>query len=221
MPPADRHLDLGCGKFPRNPYGRSEVCGIDVRALESAGFEQRVADLAVAPIPWPDASFASVSAYDFLEHVPRILATADGSGTFFPFVRLMQEIWRVLVPGGRLYALTPAYPHAEAFTDPTHVNILTAHSHEYFCGERALARMYGFGGHFRALRVEWVRVQDVYSAQAGSPENRAPYPPLKRIARGWRHFTRVLRGKPDASFPPKAYLLWELEAVKPAPEAHR
>lgn len=215
MDPADRHLDLGCGKFPRNPYGRVEVCGIDVRPLDAAGFECRLADLAVAPIPWPDATFASVSAYDFLEHVPRVLPTVDGRGTHFPFVRLMDEIWRVLIPGGRLYALTPAYPHAEAFTDPTHVNILTARTHEYFCGERPLARMYGFRGGFRALRIEWTHVQDAYSTQAGSTENRAPYPPLKRIARRWRQFTRTLRGKTDPSFPPKAYLLWELEAVKP------
>lgn len=218
MNPADRHLDLGCGKFPRNPYGRAEVSGVDVRPLDVTTFEYHVADLAVAPIPWPDASFASVSAYDFLEHVPRVLATADGRGTYFPFVRLMDEIWRVLIPGGKLYALTPAYPHAEAFTDPTHVNIITDRSHEYFCGDSPMARMYGFRGHYRALRIEWTRISDAYSTLAGSVENRALYPPLKRIARGLRHASRRARGKPDPSFPPKAYLLWELEAMKPAAE---
>ncbi|MDQ3205818.1 MAG: hypothetical protein M3Q40_04805 [Pseudomonadota bacterium] len=38
------------------------------------------------PIPYPDGSFGSVSAYDFLEHVPRIFPSADGRATVFPFV---------------------------------------------------------------------------------------------------------------------------------------
>lgn len=220
MPDFDRHLDLGCGKFPRNPYGRAHLFGIDVRPLSStANFEYRVANLAVDPIPYPDESFDSISAYDFLEHVPRVLATPDGRGTVFPFVRLMGEIWRVLRPGGRLYALTPAYPHPEAFADPTHVNIISEGSHAYFCGIQPLARMYGFTGQFRVLRVEWAHIQESYSAVPGSPENRAPRSargPLKRFARGVRRLSRRLRGKPEPALGDrKFYLLWELEAVKP------
>lgn len=215
MDAADRHLDLGCGKFPRNPYGRARVCGVDIRPLAAEGFEYRVANLALQPIPWPDASFGSVSAYDFIEHVPRLLSSADGDETVFPFVRLMDEVWRVLVPGGRFYALTPAWPHADAFTDPTHVNIITAHTHEYFCGDSPLARMYGFRGRFQALRVDWVRIRDAYGARADAPENHGGWPPLKRAARWLRHASRRLRGKVDPSLPPKHYLLWELEAVKP------
>jgi SAM-dependent methyltransferase len=214
MAAADRHLDLGCGKFPRNPYGRAELCGVDVRALAAeSGFDYRMANLALEPIPYPDSSFGSVSAYDFIEHVPRILASADGRGTVFPFVRLMDEIWRVLTPGGRFYAVTPAFPHADAFTDPTHVNIVTDGTHTYFCGENPLGRMYGFSGRFNALRVEWVHIFDAYSATPGSAENRKPYGPMKRLARRWRGLSRSLRGKPDKRR--DVYLLWELEALKP------
>lgn len=214
MAAADRHLDLGCGKFPRNPYGRAELCGVDVRTLApDTGFDYRVANLALEPIPYPDSSFGSVSAYDFIEHVPRILASADGRDTVFPFVRLMDEIWRVLAPGGRLYAVTPAFPHADAFTDPTHVNIVTDATHTYFCGDHPLGRMYGFSGRFNALRVEWVHIFEAYSATPGSPENRKPHGPLKRLARRWRRSSRSLRGKPDKRR--DVYLLWELEAVKP------
>lgn len=213
MRTSDRHLDLGCGKFPRNPYGRPRLCGIDVRPPPAAvTFEHKVANLSIESIPYPADSFGSVSAYDFLEHIPRVLPTPDGNDTFFPFIRLMDEVWRVLVAGGRLYALTPAFPNTEAFTDPTHVNIITERTHEYFCGENPLGRMYGFEGHFRKIRVEWVDIHDAYSAIKGSPENRPNPSPAKKIARGFRRFSRWLRGKSEDQC--KIYLLWEFEAIK-------
>ena len=206
----DRHLDLGCGKFPRNPYARGQLCGVDIRAhADEPDFDYRVANLVVDPIPFEDDSLGSVSAYDFIEHVPRILASVDGRGTVFPFVRLMNEIWRVLAPGGRFYALTPAYPNAEAFTDPTHVNIITDQTHTYFCGDQPLGRMYGFTGNFRVINARWVYRSDAYSAIPGSPENN---PPLKRFARRLRSLSRWVRGK-QASLRP-VYFLWELEALK-------
>lgn len=214
---ADRHLDLGCGKFPRNPYGRGELHGIDVRPPPAGApaFEHRVANLALEPIPYADASFGSVSAFDFIEHVPRVLATADGRGTVFPFVRLMQEIWRVLLPDGRFYALTPAFPNPEAFADPTHVNIITEKTHQYFCGDQPPGRMYGFSGCFEAMRAEWVHIHDAYSAQAGSPENRPSHTGLKKLSRQWRTFSRQLRGKDTAGYGSrKIYFLWELRAIK-------
>ena len=206
----DRHLDLGCGLAPRNPYARGQLCGIDIRApTGEVPFEHRSANLTLEPIPYPDNSFGSVSAYDFLEHMPRIFPSADGHGTVFPFVRLMQDIWRVLAPGGRLYALTPAWPHPEAFVDPTHVNFITAESHTYFCGEAPKGRMYGFDGRFEVIRVAWVERAEAYSAIPGSSEN---HPPLKRFSRRLRRWSRWLRGKRASAQP--GYLLWELEARK-------
>ena len=208
----DRHLDLGCGEIPRNPYSRGQLCGVDVRPLGSASaFDYKVANLFLDPIPYENGSFGSVSAYDFIEHVPRLLATPDGRNTTFPFIRLMNEIWRVLAPGGRFYALTPAYPNAEAFTDPTHVNIITEQTHTYFCGDEPLGRMYGFTGDFRAIDVRRVYRSDAYSAIAGSVENNSR---AKSLSRKLRSFSRWLRGKQATLRPP--YLLWELEAVKPA-----
>jgi SAM-dependent methyltransferase len=223
----DVHLDLGCGKRPRNPYQRTRVCGVDIRALSSSNdFEFRAANLSIDPIPYPDDAFGSVSAFDFIEHVPRILGSADGRSTAFPFIRLMNEAWRVLAHGGRLYAVTPTYPHAEAFQDPTHVNIITERTHEYFCGDNPLGRMYGFEGHFIVRRAEWVRLQESFIAappppvRVVAPEPMAPsVPQHKQIARAVRDFVRRLRGKqivpPPAIAPERLmYFLWELEAVK-------
>jgi SAM-dependent methyltransferase len=197
--PADRHLDLGCGSKPRNPYTRRSLCGVDLQpSAAERDVELRAANIVLEPIPWPDDHFASVSAFDFIEHVPRILTTADGKATWFPFVALMNEIWRVLAPAGRLYALTPAYPSPTAFVDPTHVNFITANSHEYFCGDAPLGRMYGFQGRFRALRVEWTEFADALDVQ-----------PRPRTLRGaFRRWRRQRRGK-------LTHMLWELEALKP------
>ena len=206
----DSHLDLGCGEHPRNPYGRAKLYGVDIRAPEGAvDYEHRVANLVLEPIPFADSSLGSVSAFDYLEHVPRLFPDGSG-GTRFPFVQLMDEIWRVLAPGGRLYALTPAYPHPEAFVDPTHVNIITDQSHTYFCGEAPLGRMYGFTGRFRVIRVQRTERASAYSAVAGSPQNHGL---AKRAARSLRRWIRFLRGKRAQLSP--AWLLWELEAVKP------
>ena len=209
----DRHLDLGCGKYPRNPYCRGQLSGIDIRPMPAGlDFDYRDANLVLQPIPYLDDTFGSVSAFDFLEHVPRILSTADGHDTMFPFVRLMQEVWRVLAPGGLFYALTPAFPNPEAFVDPTHVNIITDKTHAYFCGSAPMARMYGFEGRFKVLRARWVHRADACSAIAGSPENRAPAGPLKRVAHGARSVSRWLRGNSQADR--ATYFLWELEAEK-------
>lgn len=205
----DLHLDLGCGKRPRNPYARARLSGVDIRPLESSeDFEYRSANLALEPIPYESDRFGSVSAFDFIEHVPRVLPSVDGRSTMFPFVRLMDEIWRVLAPGGLLYAVTPAFPYAEAFQDPTHVNIITDRTHDYFCGAKPLARMYGFGGQFEMRRLDWVAVHQAYSVQQSMKQLVA----AKRLAHAVRDTVRKLRGKQVGSDRP--YLLWELEAIK-------
>lgn len=212
--PPDMHLDLGCGKFPRNPYNRARLCGVDIRGLQpTEGFEYRPANLALEPIPYADNVFGSVSAFDFIEHIPRLLANSDGTQTFFPFVRLMDEVWRVLAPGGRFYALTPAFPNPEVFVDPTHVNVITDKTHEYFCGENPLGRMYGFRGHFVVRRAMWAEQRYAFHAEAPAL---IPVPAHKRLTRGLRDKLRWLRGELGIYSKPRLiYFLWELEAVKP------
>ena len=200
-PLAERHLDLGCGTLPRNPYSRKALFGVDIRRLESTSteaFEFAAANLSFEPIPFGDDAFASVSAFDFLEHIPRVLNGAAPNTTVFPFIRLMNEVWRVLAPGGLFYALTPCYPGLEAFTDPTHVNVITECTHLYFCGSEPAGRMYGFDGQFRVRRAQWV-----------IPEHsRNAAPPTRKQA--WDRWRRARQGK-------LVYFLWELEAVKPVP----
>lgn len=193
----DRHLDLGCGARPRNPYGRRSLYGVDLyRPQTDVDFEFAAANLALEPIPFASGLFGSVSAFDFIEHVPRVLNGREPNTTCFPFVRLMDEVWRVLAPGGLFYALTPCFPSAPAFMDPTHVNIITDRTHEYFCGEQPIARMYGFTGRFEARLARWVIPEHSYTKTTLT---------LKQSIARWR---RERRGR-------MVYFLWELEAIKP------
>ena len=129
-------LDLGCGETIRNPYQALKVIGLDIQD----------ADLAIEPIPYKDNLFDFVTAYDFLEHIPRLLYVPQRR---YPFVELMSEIWRVMKVGGKFLSSTPAFPHAPAFQDPTHVNIITPLTFaEYFDDEKTWAKMYGFKGKF-------------------------------------------------------------------------
>lgn len=191
------HLDLGCGPVPRNPYRRSKVCGVDVRAdlAVDPAVEIAVANLSCEPIPFPTSHFDSVSAYDFLEHIPRVSLDHVTRTTHFPFVDLMNEIWRVLKPGGLFYAVTPVYPHHYAFVDPTHVNVLTPRSSRYFVGSDPLARMYGYRGSFSVVREEILRPRGEY------------HPRKPGLARRLRAFGHWMAG--DAS-----HVMWEFKADK-------
>lgn len=141
-------IDLGSGPFPRNPYNAIEVWGVDLEP----GMMTKAADLAVAPIPFPDGYADYVTAYDFLEHIPRVLYV-DGVRRL-PFVALMQDVWRVLKPGGLFRAHTPCYPAPEVFVDPTHCNPITEGTVSYFTPGGGATR-YGFTGGFDVVRSEW------------------------------------------------------------------
>lgn len=150
-------LDLGCGNNPRNLFNASDLYGVDIRNDLNAKIKS--ANLAVDPIPWTSNYFDYCTAFDFLEHVPRVLACEQGSSTYFPFVDLMNEIWRVLKPGGLFFHQTPAFPCKQAFQDPTHVNILTEDTMPYYFCEPDLyaSRIgYGFEGKFECVGQAWL-----------------------------------------------------------------
>ncbi len=192
-----RHLDLGCGPVPRNPYERDEIFGIDLSGSIDGGGIRR-ANLVTQPIPFECDNFDSVSAYDFLEHVPRVMPTPDGDGTRFPLIELMNEIWRVLRPGGLFYAVTPVYPSKEVFQDPTHVNVMTVDSHIYFTRPLKMAAMYGFNGDFEPHRVQLTRPDPA----------RAYIPPPAGWRERLRHANQIRRHA-------CSHLIWEFEAIKP------
>ena len=146
------------------------------------------------PLPFNDSSFDSVSAYDFLEHVPRT-ATINNQG-IFPFIHVMNEAYRVLKPGGVFYAITPGYPRNEAFVDPTHVNFITNKTHTYFTSPKYKGRMYGFNGKFEVIRkVKWIK--------------------LTQETKTTNLFTKLIKNiLYTALYKKKSHLLWEFKAIK-------
>ena len=153
------HVDLGCGSLPRNPLGAGETVGVDVFAQPlyecvagSLGYKQ------VSPgasLPFQNNEIDSVSAFDFLEHIPRTDRSHSGQ-ILNPFISIMNEIHRILKPGGIFISLTPCFPSPAAFTDPTHVNFITAETHLYFSGPNfAKEKSYGFEGEFRIIEATW------------------------------------------------------------------
>lgn len=94
-------LDIGCGSYPRflvqAPFHRK--VGLD--QIASARAEKNIEILQVSlatgvRLPFPDSSFSCISSLAVIEH----LEPAGLSG-------LMQEIYRVLKPGGQMVLTTP------------------------------------------------------------------------------------------------------------------
>jgi SAM-dependent methyltransferase len=192
-----KHLDLGCGTKPRNPYRQKELYGLDIRSglSEPGVMEIRAANLCIDPIPYESSLFDSLSAYDFLEHIPRVAVDFSNQKTHFPVINLMNEVWRVLKNDGVFYAVAPAFPHSLAFADPTHVNIMTPKTHHYFTGDQPIGRMYGFAGRFELVRQALIHPRGDFHAV-----NPSFNLGLKMLA------DRVMRRR--------SHLMWEFRAVK-------
>lgn len=127
-----KSLDLGCGGIPRNPFKADLLYGIDIR--DSADPNISSSDLAQNGIPHGDASMDYITAFDFIEHVPRVVYLPE---IRYSFIELMNEVYRVLTPGGLFLAQTPVYPFSACFTDPTHINPITSETFsQYFDDQR-------------------------------------------------------------------------------------
>ena len=90
-------LDLGCGHNIRNPFGASCLFGVDIQP-NTIRSDIKAADLSIYPIPYPGNSFNYCTAYDFIEHIPR-LSWPNGCARY-SFIELMNEVYRVLLPNG-------------------------------------------------------------------------------------------------------------------------
>jgi len=93
-------LDLGCGKNKREGF-----IGVDSRAFEGVDV---VADL-TKRWPWDDGSVAEVNASHVVEHL-------DGPER----IHFVNELYRVLQPGGKATIITPHWCSQRAYGDMTH-----------------------------------------------------------------------------------------------------
>ena len=80
-----------------------------------------VHDLNVLPYPFETNTFDEIHAYEVLEHCGR-------QGDYDYFFGQFNELWRILKPGGLLFASCPMWDSPWAWSDPGHTRVITRHS---------------------------------------------------------------------------------------------
>ncbi len=106
-------LELGCGQNKRHP----DCIGIDLLDHDCVDIVGDVFDVLRA---FPDASVRAVYSHHFVEHV-------DDLGG------LMNELSRVLQPGGKLDITVPHFSNPHFYSDYTHRHFFGLYSFDYFC----------------------------------------------------------------------------------------
>lgn len=74
-------------------------------------------DLNIRPLPFDDNEFDELHAYEVLEHLGK-------QGDWQSFFEEFTEYWRILKPGGFLFATVPSRKSPWAWGDPGHTRII-------------------------------------------------------------------------------------------------
>lgn len=114
-------LDLGGGQSPKEGFTNVDIFeGADV-----------VHDLFTFPYPFEDGSADEIHSSHFIEHIPMEYVEHNGKrkDMLFAFV---DECYRMLKPGGKLYLIFPCATSIRAFQDPTHRRFIPATTAYYF-----------------------------------------------------------------------------------------
>lgn len=114
-----KKVDLACGQQKKEGY-----IGIDAVKTEQTDIVHNLLEF-----PWPleDNSVYEINCSHFVEHIP--IQLKDGS---FGLGRFMEEVWRVLMPGGVITITAPYYTSIRAWQDYTHTRAITDLTFDYF-----------------------------------------------------------------------------------------
>lgn len=105
--------------------------------------------------PWEDSSVEHIVAHDIIEHLPNK-------------IRTMNELHRVLVPGGSVSIVVPTTDGTGAWQDPTHISYWNRPSFWYYTAGNAhrerFGDSYGITARFDVLGEGIVRGEGIYSS---------------------------------------------------------
>jgi len=166
--PAAVILNVGCGwlRFLKTLRAGQEIT-MDINSLVKPDI---VHDLNQYPWPVQNESVDLIVAVDILEHLEDV-------------VKMVEESWRILQPGGTLIIRTVT-ANEQGFTDPTHRHWFSLNSFDYFDPTTEIGALYGFYSNYKfKITTKGVSGEDlVYHLQKQSyvksgPPSKVKEPP--------------------------------------------
>ena len=126
-------LDIGCGsrKFEGS-------IGLDSRNLSGVDI---VTDIS-KKLPFLNNTLDEIRANFVFEH-------SDN------FIFLMEEIYRILTPIGRVECRVPYWSSDSQWKDPTHHQVITEETFRYFSDDKWYGSDYGFNANYKILHIHY------------------------------------------------------------------
>jgi SAM-dependent methyltransferase len=178
--PTQKVLHIGPGK-------KSLKGAITIDILSLPGVDI-VHDLDTFPWPANDGEYDLIFAHNVFEHL------SDQ-------VRVMEEMWRILKPKGRIVITVPYFRCVDAFTDSTHKHFFTSGSLDYYIQSKALSEYEYTKKRFRKIGM-WYG----WPTRSSNPFVRFFKSFINRHSKWYDQYLSLI-------FPVKI-LVWELEVVK-------
>ena len=116
-------LDLGCGNKKRKG-----TIGVDSNSRVKPDIAH---DLNTFPYPFKESSIDKIYIDNTLEHLENPL-------------KVMEELFRILKPGGQLKVIVPYFRSSYAFIDPTHKHFFTVESFAYYDPTHSIYKRYDY-----------------------------------------------------------------------------
>lgn len=125
-----KKLNLGCGKRTKKGWinlDKVPLDGVDI-----------VHDIEHLPLPFKNNEFDIILCKALLEHIE--------------YIPIMKELYRILKKNGKLIIIVPHFTSKFSYSDPTHENLFSVETFEYFVKDMKNNWYFNFG--FNKLNIK-------------------------------------------------------------------